>query len=242
MKKPLILALLALSGALFAASQEVDELDRKTADALNQAEVGHPASVEAMNKSYLAALQKLEAERQKDGDLKQLLMVRDDLKSFNETLEIRKGSSFPRLQFLRDAYLKQFHRLQAQRLEKRLALLEGHRTALVALQKKLTRSDLIPEALEVEKALEVCDPKIEKARGELKTWMEVKPERAIKELSKAGKEEGAETEPKHREKTPAPRHKDPEKTAAETVPAPVPEPAKEPASPFDAPPEPAKPE
>lgn len=222
MKKLAFIACLALLPSFLSASPEVDEMDRKTAEALSQAEAGHPAAVEAMNKNYLAALQKLEVERQKEGDLKQLLMVRDDLKAFTESLEIRRGNSFPRLKQLREAYQKEFHKLQTLRLQKRLTLLEAHRTALVNLQKKLTRSDLIAEALEVDKALESCNPRIEKAREELRVWMDVKPEQAVSHLNRKNSEpsEGA-----HKSGRTAPEKETPPPTPAEepskpeTVPA-----------------------
>ncbi len=206
MKRLTLLLALSLPALLWAASQEVDEIDAKTAEALSAADKAFPAGQDELNKKYLEALKKLEADRQKAGDLKSLLLVRDDLKLFEEKLEVNDGPGYPGLQFWREAYAQKFHQLKKDQLERHVALLEAHRATLDSLRKKMTQGNLIEDALAADQALQDFAPRLAQAREELKSWAAKTPAEV---LGKNLKPQVAETPA-----TPAPAGTDPKTPGA----------------------------
>lgn len=201
MKRLSLLLALSVCPMLMAVSPEVEEIDKKTAEALRAADIAFPSGVEDLNKKYLESLRKVEAERQKAGDLKSLLLVRDDIKLFEEKLEIHNGASFPGLQFWREAYAQKYHQLRRENLERKLALLEAHRSSLDALRKQMTQKNLIEDAISADQALQDFAPKLAQAKEELKAWMAKTPAESVGLTAKA-----ASTEPGT---TPAPTADDP---------------------------------
>ncbi len=113
--------------------------------------------VEKLKEGYRGALEKLQLEIQKRGDLDQVLKVVEELKVLDASPEngAGKDSSVPKLAALQNTYADSMTKLEAELQGQQRNVLRLHLKDLVNLQRTLTTEGKIDEAVAVRKEVEI---------------------------------------------------------------------------------------
>ncbi len=109
---------------------------------------------------YVRALKKVEAEYKAEGDLNALLALKNELKRFLKTAAMPEEAPAdlpPRVVNLQESYKRQETGARFLRAERIVALTDSYKRVLERLQKKLTQTSGIKEALKVKKELDAIE-------------------------------------------------------------------------------------
>jgi len=149
---------------------ELAALRQQRLDAETNVDAEHTASVERSAASYLSALSRIGNAAKAEGDLDGVMQAEAEAGRFKKENGVPndlKPSPAPEIARLQENYRKWHAGALASRDEKRTAILAGYGKALANLRRRLVVAGDIESARDVQKELEVLEPRIAALKAEL---------------------------------------------------------------------------